>query len=298
MRFTIFTPTYNRGNLLQQLYKSLLRQTFKDFEWIIVDDGSTDNTEEIVKKFQEKKDFFPIIYEKQSNGGKHRAWNRGVELASGELFFGCDSDDYLTDDALEVVDRIERSIPTEEKEKYAGVCGLRGYKDLHAVGKTFTQAEYMDLTHLERLKNNVIGDKSEVFYTAVWKKYKYYEFEGENFLTEATSLNRMAEDGLKIRYFNTVVKIMEYLPDGLTATSKEQFVKNPRGWGLYISQQIKFGMLKGTGKWDVITNYYNQCTDRFTLKQIARNLYINSWILWSGINVTKIRYKLHKKEGN
>lgn len=293
MRFTVFTPTYNRGNLLQELYESLLRQTFKDFEWIIVDDGSTDNTEEVVKNLQEKKDFFPIIYKKQSNGGKHRAWNRGVELASGELFFGCDSDDYLTDDALEVVDGIERSIPTEEKEKYAGVCGLRGYKDLQAVGKTFTQAEYMDLTHLERLKNNVIGDKSEVFYTAVWKKYKYCEFEGENFLTEATSLNRMAEDGLKIRYFNIVVKIMEYLPDGLTATSKEQFVKNPRGWGLYISQQIKYGMLNGMGKWDVVTNYYNQCRNMFTIKQMAQNLHMNSMILWFGVNMTKIRYKLH-----
>lgn len=275
MRFTVFTPAYNRGYIIEQLYESLCRQTFRDFEWIVVDDGSTDNTEEVMARLIARDHFFPIIYQRQPNGGKHRAWNRGVELASGELFFGCDSDDYLTDDALEIADRMERSIPEAEKSHFAGICGLKAYQDTSVVGTTFADAEYMDMTHLDRIRNNVVGDKSEVIYTAVWKKYKYYEFEGEKFITEATSLNRMAADGLKMRYFNAVVKIIEYRADGLSASSLTQFMNSPRGYGLYIHQQIEHGLLRGKRKWRAIANYYNQCHTRLGLKTTAGYLHMD-----------------------
>lgn len=275
MRFTVFTPAYNRGNIIEQLYESLCRQTFRDFEWIVVDDGSTDDTEEVMQRLMARENFFPIIYKKQPNGGKHRAWNRGVELASGELFFGCDSDDYLTDDALEIADRIERSIPEAEKMCFAGICGLKAYQDTSVVGKTFENAEYLDMTHLERIRNNVVGDKSEVIYTAVWKKYPYHEFAGEKFLTEATALNRMAAEGLKMRYFNAVVKIIEYRADGLSASSVTQFMNSPQGYGLYIHQQIEHGLLRGKRKWRAIANYYNQCHTRLGLKTTAEYLHMN-----------------------
>ena len=274
MRFTVFTPAYNRGYIIEQLYESLCRQTFRDFEWIVVDDGSTDNTEEVMQRLMARENFFPIIYKKQPNGGKHRAWNRGVELASGELFFGCDSDDYLTDDALEIADRIERSIPEAEKGSFAGICGLKAYQDASVVGKTFDNAQYLDMTHLDRIRNNVVGDKSEVIYTAVWKKYKYHEFDGEKFITEATSLNRMAADGLKMRYFNSVVKIVEYRADGLSASSLTQFMNSPRGYGLYIHQQIEHGLLKGRRKWRAVANYCNQCQSRLRLKTTAQYLHM------------------------
>lgn len=275
MRFTVFTPAYNRGYIIEQLYDSLRRQSFRDFEWVVVDDGSTDNTEEVMKRLMARDHFFPIVYEKQSNGGKHRAWNRGVELASGELFFGCDSDDYLTDDALEIADRVERSIPEDEKQNFAGICGLKAYQDTSVVGTTFENAEYKDMTHLDRIKNNVMGDKSEVIYTSVWKRYKYHEFEGEKFITEATALNRMAADGLKMRYFNAVVKIIEYRPDGLSASSLTQFVNSPQGYGLYIHQQITHGLLRGKRKWRAIANYYNQCYSRLDLKTMGEYLYMH-----------------------
>ena len=275
MRFTVFTPAYNRGYIIEQLFDSLCRQSFRDFEWVVVDDGSTDNTEEVMQRLMAKDHFFPIVYQKQPNGGKHRAWNRGVELASGELFFGCDSDDYLTDDALEIADRIERSIPEEEKKQFAGICGLKAYQDASVVGKTFENAEYMDMTHLERIKNNVVGDKSEVIYTDVWKKYKYHEFEGEKFITEATSLNRMAADGLKMRYFNAVVKIIEYRADGLSASSVAQFMNSPRGYGLYIHQQIEHGLFHGKRKWRAVANYYNQLHGRLSLKTMAEYLHMH-----------------------
>ena len=101
VKITVFTPTYNRAYTLERLYKSLLNQTSYDFEWLIVDDGSTDNTSELIKSFQNNQ-LFDVRYYKQGNGGKHVAINKGVELAEGELFFIVDSDDYLTDDAIAI----------------------------------------------------------------------------------------------------------------------------------------------------------------------------------------------------
>ena len=105
MKITVFTPTYNRAYIIENLYRSLQRQTVKDFEWLVIDDGSTDNTQELFDKWISEENAFPIRYYKQRNGGKCRAINRALDLAQGELFFTVDSDDYLTKDALEKVMR-------------------------------------------------------------------------------------------------------------------------------------------------------------------------------------------------
>lgn len=293
MKFTVLTPSYNRGDLLWELFRSLQRQTFHDFEWVIVDDGSTDNTEQVVAQMRDTEHFFPIVYKKTPNGGKHRAWNRGLDLASGEMIFGCDSDDYLTDDALETADRIEKTIPLEERIHFAGICGLKGFKNRTMVGDTFPD-DYMDMTYLERIHNNVKGDKTEIFYTSVWKKYKYFEFENEKFITEATSLMRMAEDDLKIRFFNCIVKIIEYRPDGLTASTRSLFDQNPQGWGLYIHQRVKYGLLRGQGKWDVILDYYDRCRGRLSIPRMAKYLHISAAELASRVYAHKVRNRLRK----
>lgn len=293
MRFTVLTPSYNRGDLLWGLFQSLQRQTFHDFEWVIVDDGSTDNTDQVVAQMRNTEHFFPIIYKKTPNGGKHRAWNRGLELASGEMIFGCDSDDYLTDDALEKADHIEKTIPPEERIHFAGICGLKGFKNRTMVGDTFP-GDYMDMTYLERIHNNVKGDKTEILYTSVWKKYKYFEFENEKFITEATSLMRMAEDDLKIRFFNCIVKIIEYRPDGLTASSRSLFDQNPQGWGMYIHQRIRYGLLKGQGKRDVILDYYDRCRGRLSISRMAKYLHMPAVELASRVYGSKIRNRLRK----
>ena len=292
MRFTVFTPTYNRGYIIEQVFESLQKQTFADFEWIVVDDGSTDNTEEIMKRIMLKDHEFPIVYKKVKNGGKHRAWNLGLDLARGELFFGCDSDDYLTNDALYITDKVERSIPNGQKENYAGVCGLKGYKDRTIVGEIFGRQSYEDMTHIERIKKNITGDKAEVLYTSIWKKYKYYEFEGEKFLTEATSLNRMAEEGLKIRYFNRIIKIIEYLPDGLSADIEKRFNENPKGEGIYIYQMIKNGILKGRKKYHALWKYYNDHIMHLTIKEMAHNLHMSRYQFFQGVLIERIIKKI------
>lgn len=114
MRITVFTPTFNRGYIIEKLYESLKNQTFKEFEWLVIDDGSNDNTEEIFDKINKNNDFFKVRYYKKENGGKHRAINQGVELAEGELFFIVDSDDQLTSYALEYIDKWEKSIENKK----------------------------------------------------------------------------------------------------------------------------------------------------------------------------------------
>ncbi len=294
MRFTVFTPAYNRAYCLERLYQSLKRQSFRDFEWIIIDDGSTDNTEEVVNGFLRENNFFPIRYRKVQNGGKHRAFNIAVQMAEGELFTCVDSDDFLTDDALEISDRIERSIPTEEKEKYAGVCGLRGYPDLKAIGNSILESDVADMTYLQRIRKKLLGDRSEVIYTEIWKRFPFEEFEGESFLTEATSLFKMSDCGLMLRFFNHIIKITEYLPDGLTANSASRFQSSPRGWGLYIYQTIKHGLLSGLGKWEVLTKYFYCCRDRLSYAQMGKALHMSTVKLFFGINGMRLVYKIFK----
>ena len=295
MRFTVVTPTFNRAYCLNRVFCSLKRQSFRDFEWIIIDDGSTDDTEDLVKSFHSENPFFQINYQKVPNGGKHRANNLAVRLSQGEMITCVDSDDYLTDTALEIIDKVEKSIPREVKQQFAGVCGQKGSGAGIPLKQSFVSSEYSDLTYLERLQKNIWSDCAEVFYRDVWLQYPYKEFAGENFLTEATALFEMAADGLKMRFFGQVIKVTEYLPDGLTENSRERFVNNPKGWGLYIYQRIKYGLLRGFGKWEVITDYYMVSRQRMTTKEIAKALHMSLIALYTRVMGVRLIYKLYKK---
>ena len=113
MKVTVFTPTYNRAYIISELYESLKKQDFTDFEWLVIDDGSEDHTEDLFKQWQNEYNDFPIRYYKVNNGGKHRAINKATELAKGELFFIVDSDDKLVSDALEKIVSWEEGLPIE-----------------------------------------------------------------------------------------------------------------------------------------------------------------------------------------
>ena len=120
---TVFTPTYNRAYTLGDLYESLMAQSCFDFEWLIVDDGSTDNTEELVKNWLDN-GRFEVRYIKKPNGGKPSAINCGLEHARGEYFWIIDSDDTATPDGVETCIKWMKSLPKDQK--FAGVGGLRG----------------------------------------------------------------------------------------------------------------------------------------------------------------------------
>ena len=242
-RVTLFTPTYNRAYILDRLYRSVQRQSFRDFEWLIIDDGSTDNTEELVQGWIEESNDFPIRYYKVPNGGKCRAINKALELARGELFFTMDSDDYLTDDALEKVDGWFSNL--DPNGRVQGVVANRGYEPDRTENYMFEES-HIDTTLLsiytcQREGRRVFdGERAFVFYTDFHRRYPYPEVEGENFMTEAVAWNRMASDGYKVRFVNDIIWVYEYLPDGLTKAGSSIFLKNPQGYGLWLREKAQF----------------------------------------------------------
>jgi len=238
-KITVMTPTYNRGHLLPQLYESLRQQTFKDFQWLIVDDGSTDQTLNLVANWMSQVNDFEILYLKVKNGGKHRAINKATELAQGELFFIVDSDDYLIPTALEKIISWEATLGIDEKKTFAGIAGCKGTDSETLVGTTF-EGDYLDATALERDKYQIDGDKAEVFYTQLLRKYKFPEIEGENFMTEFVVWFHLAHDGYKIRWFNDIIYICNYLEDGLTKNAASIAQKNPKGYQLASQLYQKF----------------------------------------------------------
>ena len=223
---TILTPTYNRENLLQNLYKSLCNQNRKDFDWIIVDDGSTDNTEEYIEKIKKESDFH-ISYYKKSNGGKHTALNYAYPYIKTALTFIVDSDDTLTVDAVSTI-QITYEKYKEEKD-LCGLSFLRGKPDGGYLSTSGVPFDGIKETYVEcRINRNIGGDMAEVWFTKCLKEYPFPEFKGEKFLGEDIVWVQMAER-YKMRFFNQVIYISDYLEDGLTSNRRKHNIKSPNG---------------------------------------------------------------------
>lgn len=239
---TIFTPAYNRECTLNKLYKSLCRQTIKDFEWLIVDDGSIDNTKCLVADFIEE-NLINIRYVYQDNGGKHTAINRGVALATGDIFMIVDSDDYLADNAVERIFYHYSNIA--ENKEFAGVSGLRAYPNGNKIGGE-EDWSIIDESALDiRCRCNVNGDLSEVYKTSILKEYPFVVVPNEKLCPEALVWNRIAQK-YKLRYFYEKIYICEYLEGGLTANIVKLRMNSPVTSMLYYAElksyQIPFSL--------------------------------------------------------
>lgn len=241
MRITVFTPAYNRAHLLGRLYDSLRAQTFRDFEWLVIDDGSVDNTGALFDVWKADRNDFVIRYVYAENKGKMKEMNAAMELAEGELFFTVDSDDILVPDALEKIDRWERAMPRDGS--FCGLAGNMGWSKTDSNNPTLP-GDFYDATLFHRLRDYggicIGADRAWVFYTDVYRRYKFPEFEGEKFIAEAVSWNRMAHDGLKVRCFNDIIYIFEQLQGGLTDTMSRTLINSPRGYGLWKAELIRF----------------------------------------------------------
>ena len=229
---TVFTPTYNRANILCKCYESLVRQTNKDFMWIIVDDGSSDNTEEVVSKWKTENKI-EILYIKQTNGGKQRAHNSGVEACDTELFLCVDSDDYLTDDAVETMLSTWQKV--DNKKEIAGVIALKGNYE----GKPISSMMPPDiltcpLTDLYEL-HNFKGDTALLYRTEILKLFPFTVIEGEKFMSEEF-VYRQIDQHYSMYLLNRIVCICEYLIDGYTVNSRNIIKKNPKGYTLLKKQ--------------------------------------------------------------
>ena len=223
---TILTPAYNRGNLLEKLYKSLCAQESKDFEWLIVDDGSIDDTCERVEQMKQTADF-PISYYKKENGGKHTALNYAYQFIKTPLTFIVDSDDFLTEDAIACVNAIYKKY--KDENDLCGFSFLRGKPDGGYLSTSGVPQEGMKESYVEcRINRGIGGDMAEVWYTHCLKEYPFPEFQGEKFLGEDIIWVRMSEK-YKMRFFNRVIYISDYLEDGLTNNRRKHNIKSPNG---------------------------------------------------------------------
>lgn len=274
---TVFTPAYNRAHTLERLYQSLQGQTFKDFEWLVIDDGSTDGTKVLFDKWLTEQNSFPIHYYCKENGGKHTAINVGLDKAQGALFFTADSDDYLTVDALQKVNNWAISLP--KNEKFCGVVGNMGYSTTETPNTIF-KGPWRDANLLERYsqfsENPIDGERAFVFFTAIHRKYKFPEYENENFMTEAVTWNRMAKDGYKMRFFNDIIYIYKYLPNGLTLSGSKMFINNPKGYALWLREKADFCQDNFVTKFKMHYSYFLTQKNKLSRKEIAENIGTNT----------------------
>ena len=226
---SVFVPTYNRAHLLGRVFESLKVQTFKNFEWVIVDDGSRDNTAELVEGWQQTAPFV-IQYLRKANGGKHTAINPGVDMARGEFMVILDSDDWLAPNALERMLELWNAIP--EKTHHSGVVGLCAHPDGRVIGDRFPQDVFdsnaVDLTHTHQ----VHGDKISLSRMDVMREFPFPFQDLRGLVIEALVWNRIAQH-YQERYVNETFAYKEYLEEGLTDRALELQIQAAPATRLY-----------------------------------------------------------------
>ncbi|MGB3452724.1 MAG: glycosyltransferase family 2 protein [Moheibacter sp.] len=234
---TVFTPTFNRANLLPRLYESLCRQTSNDFLWLLIDDGSTDGTKELVEKWKNK-NLVEIHYVYKENGGMHTAHNTAYSMIKTELNVCIDSDDWMPDDAVENILKKWNSVV--DKTKIAGIIGLDADKDGRLIGTANpSDLKFGNLADLYQ-KHKVKGDKKLIIRTIIVKKYPPYpEYPGEKLVPLGT-LYLMIGRNYDFIYSNEIYCIVDYQPDGSSNTIFRQYRQSPKGFGYSRILKIKY----------------------------------------------------------
>ena len=227
-RITVVTPTYNRANKLETAFKSLKNQTIQDFNWLIIDDGSTDNTKDIVTNvFLNDNTDFDIKYIKKENGGKHTALNLAFEIIDTELFIILDSDDYLIENAIE--DIINTWEKYKNNDRIAGLVYKRGKDKETSITEKWGDEEETIKNYNDFIINrNIRGDKAEVFRSSIFKNIRFPEYNNEKFVGEGVIWSKIAHE-YDMVFCNRILYICKYLEGGLSKSGRELRVNNPKG---------------------------------------------------------------------
>lgn len=263
--FSVFIPTYNRADTLPRALQSVADQQFKDFELIIVDDGSNDGTRELIDRWRPSFDG-RLSYFYQRNQGKHVAYNLAAAEAQGELLVLLDSDDILLPHALRALAQCWQSIPADERAQFAGVEGLAQQSNGELHGNRFPR-DGMDSDYLEITRRyGVSGEKRHAIRVDILRQYPYPVVAGERHIRPSYSWKQIAHH-YRFRYINTVLQIVDFRADGLTRNASRRRLRNPGGLYLYwrddllnhqrylderqqkysLVQYIRYGLLSGHG---------------------------------------------------
>ena len=230
-KLTIITPTYNRADCLKSCWASLCAQTVRDFQWLIIDDGSTDDTAAVVRAFQSRDEGFSIDYYQKTNGGKHTALNAAHPFIRGDYVVILDSDDSLTPNAVETI--LDKWALFADKPDVGRIIFLKGF----TVEKPICYVAHPGVP-VDTLREPRIGtagrDCCDTFRTELFTKYRFPEYEGEKFIGEGAAFFPMELESKGI-YFNEVLFLCSYREDGLTKAGRKMRIANPRG-GMFNSK--------------------------------------------------------------
>lgn len=234
MFVTVFTPTYNRARTLTRLYTSLCGQEFKDFEWIIVDDGSSDDTKSLVQRFCEEKRI-TISYLYQANKGKPSATAKALSIARGQLFFIVDSDDYLPSNSLQA---INVQIKELSNSKYLGLSfGMLNVTGEH-IGNWDFEDEYVDCEYIDwKFRLNHYGDRAEVFFTDRLRSFTWTTFSDEKWYPLSAVWNELEPQ--LMRFVKNAIYIADYQQDGMSMNRHRLRKANPKGCAYYYLNLLR-----------------------------------------------------------
>lgn len=234
---TVFTPAYNRADLLGRCFESMKRQTRKDFIWMIIDDGSRDNTREVVESWLREPLDFELQYYYKENGGLHTAYNEAIARIDTELCVCIDSDDFMPDDAVEKILAFWEKYGSDE---YAGIVGLDFYLDGKVIGDPLPEQKTVNLIDLHTGKYPIVnGDRTNVVRTELYRKYAPMKvFPGEkNFNPHYMHLQISREYDFLV--LNENLRFVDYQPQGMSNSMLWQYRNSPRSFAeirkLYLS---------------------------------------------------------------
>lgn len=226
---SICTPTYNRAYTLKRVYQSLLEQSDKEFEWVIIDDGSSDGTKELVEKFKEENKIH-IIYSYHTNQGKHMSLDKAYKLSNFEYILCLDSDDWLVESAVEVINKDYNKF-IKKSNKIAGAVYLDKFEDGKILGTELPENEivnWIDLKH----KSNMQGDKCYVFKKSVLINYPFITFDNNKHMPPTYQFYLISRD-YDMLTVNTPLKVVEYLEDGITNNVKKNYFTSAENYAYF-----------------------------------------------------------------
>lgn len=233
---TIFTPAYNRAYTINKCYESLKRQSCKDFEWLVIDDGSSDNTRELIEEWMKETTDFKIRYIYQENQGMHGAHNIAYENITTELNVCIDSDDYMPDNAVEKIKEVWKNV--RNNKKISGIIALDADENGKVIGDRLPEDIKTDTLFDLSYNKGIVGDKKLVYRSELTKKYPYPLYEGEKYVGLAYKYYKLDQE-YELLLMNEVLCIVEYMEDGSSLNMFKQYMNNPKGFAFYRIENMK-----------------------------------------------------------
>lgn len=295
VQLTVFTPTYNRIKLLQRCFEALQRQSSKDFLWLIIDDGSADDTGIVVEEWQKQIKSFEIRYVYKENGGLHTGYNKAIELLDTELAMCVDSDDYLPDDAVE---RILNFWNKYGSDRYAGIVGLNCTSDGKVIGDPLPQQKSMNLIDLAIGKYPIQdGDRKNIIRSALYKAVAPMQtYEGEKFFNPHYMHLEISKK-YDFLVLNENLCYVEYQPGGMSDSIFLQYYNSPQSFSEIRKLALSFKGTSWVFRFRQYIHYASSCYlagKDLGLQDVNKFMLLLSWPL-GGILSLVIRFKNRRK---